>query len=154
MQQACRYCKKLAVVPVVSIEDDESPLPGNKYRWFCTACERWLPMCSATDFRRHPRPHVRPAGCRMDERTVTPLDEFTDADDMFPEVMITDGGETPVDPLPEYESPPDQATEDPVLEQIQVLQEAVRMMVDTEIIDEAQGYILLSGKLADLMEAR
>lgn len=98
--EECKYCSKSQVVPVLDEETEQLSRPGNKFRRFCLACGRWLPMCSAKYFRSHPNPHVLPIGeteiipiSESEETQPHPVSDLPDRDaDSSDTSRLTDGG--------------------------------------------------------------
>lgn len=105
MTETCRYCSEPAVVPVLDKNIERSPKAGNKFRRFCLACTRVLPMTSEEYFREHDRPHVLQVGDSLDPDepgSVVPLNEYDygpEWDDLADQIQngqtaATDGGES------------------------------------------------------------
>ena len=87
MREQCQYCSRANVVPVLDKRIEHHNRPGNAYRRFCLACERWLPMCSKEYYTSHPHPHVLPIGSDPEEGNIVELAEY----DYEPElVALTD----------------------------------------------------------------
>lgn len=113
----CRSCGSRSVVPVLDKRIERNPTGGgNKYRQYCTACEKWQPSTSAERFENHPEPHVLPVdGDPKDPETIIPLTaydygpELADLADQVEKRQraVTDGGE------PEAADPADTDDEEP-----------------------------------------
>ncbi len=94
MDDHCKYCGSARTVPVLDKRIERSPKPGNKYRAACLECERWLPVTSESEFRRHSNPHVLPADAASDAvHRLIPLEEY-DYDDEWADLVES---ETEVD---------------------------------------------------------
>lgn len=76
MTQECRYCASQRVVPVLNERiENANWKPGNKYRWFCRECTRWLPLAGKSDWKAHDTPFVLPADEDPDDPTLVPVDD-------------------------------------------------------------------------------
>ncbi|WP_425492174.1 SHOCT domain-containing protein [Halovivax limisalsi] len=76
MQDQCQYCSRSKVVPVHDKRIEQRSRPGNAYRRFCLACDRWLPMCSKEYYDSHPHPHVLPIGRDPEKGNIVELAEY------------------------------------------------------------------------------
>lgn len=78
----CGRCYSTAVVPVCDKRIERSPLPGNRFRRYCTRCDSWLTFTSKAAFKSHARPHVLPADADPDDPdAVVPIDQYDYADE-------------------------------------------------------------------------
>lgn len=78
--EPCRHCNETEVVPVLDKGIEERAKAGNKYRQFCLACHRWLPMCSTAHYETHPNPHVLPVGAEPVAENLITRSSFHDSD--------------------------------------------------------------------------
>lgn len=92
MNNACRYCSRDAAVPVIDERIAVSDASGNKFRRYCLAYERWLPMCSAKYFRTHPEPHVLPVEIDREDGKIVPVAKYETSSDWCPVVHPSAGG--------------------------------------------------------------
>lgn len=48
---------------------------GNKYRRRCRECQRWLPCCSAKEWKAHDDPQVLPADADPNDPDLVPVEQ-------------------------------------------------------------------------------
>lgn len=113
-------------------------------------------MCSASYFRNHPSPHVLPLDSDLAEKTVLPLDESDEVSSTIT-LKTTSRGQstsqgTPQETIGSRLNRFDamNSRDSSLEEQVTVLNESVRDMVNCNLIDEDAAYRFLSTKITEL----